>query len=289
MMIGLIAAIAAVFGWGVGDFFIQKTARRLGVWKPLFFINIVTSIILFPLVMQQLPLLLHNTRAWFLLGTLTIVELITVGFYFTALRQGKMAAVEPIIGVELAITVGLSVAIAGEILSVTQFLLIAMVTIGIFFIAIRNWPQSGWTKKILEKGALIAGVAGVGMAATNFLIGYSSQQIAPLVPLFFSNFTEMIILGLVFWHQGELGSTAREIKTHFKIVVPQCLFDAMGWIGYSVAVAFMPISIAITITENYIVLGALLGVVVNKEKLRLHQYFGILLTISGVIILAAIS
>jgi|GEM_PF-4617325 3-methyladenine DNA glycosylase Mpg len=47
-MLGVLLALGALASWTVGDFFIQRTSRKLGIWKALFFITILGAIVLFP-------------------------------------------------------------------------------------------------------------------------------------------------------------------------------------------------------------------------------------------------
>jgi drug/metabolite transporter (DMT)-like permease len=60
----------------------------------------------------------------------------------------------------------------------------------------------------------------------------------------------------------------------------------VAWVSFAKATTFIPIAIATTISESYIALAVLLGLFVNREKLRTHQILGITLATFGVIILA---
>ena len=115
---GILFAFIALMSWGFGDFFIQKTTRVIGSWKALFFIGIVGLIGLFPFVKNDLASL--SGANLLLLGLLAVVVTFAALFDFEALRQGKIAIVEPIIGLELPITVGLSLTLANEALSFLQ-------------------------------------------------------------------------------------------------------------------------------------------------------------------------
>ena len=101
--VGILFAFIALVSWGFGDFFIQKTTRVVGSWNVLFFIGIVGLIGLFPFVKNDLASL--NNSNLLLLGLLGVVVVFAALFDFEALRQGKIAIVEPIIGLELPITV----------------------------------------------------------------------------------------------------------------------------------------------------------------------------------------
>ncbi len=101
---GILFALVALFSWGFADFFIQKTARIIGSWKALFFIGIAGAVGLFPFVVGGLSSLSNNNLLLLLL--LGVVGIFGALFDFEALRQGKIAIVEPITGLELPITVG---------------------------------------------------------------------------------------------------------------------------------------------------------------------------------------
>jgi hypothetical protein len=47
---GTLFAFIALISWGIGDFLIQKGARRFGNWITLFYITALVSITLFPFV-----------------------------------------------------------------------------------------------------------------------------------------------------------------------------------------------------------------------------------------------
>ncbi len=62
--------------------------------------------------------------------------------------------------------------------------------------------------------------------------------------------------------------------------------DNLAWIMYAYSMVLIPIAIATGITESYIALTAMLGIVINKEKLRPHQWVGLALCIVSAIALA---
>lgn len=42
--LGVLAALVALLGWGVGDFLIQRSTRRIGVAPSLFSLGVVVAI-----------------------------------------------------------------------------------------------------------------------------------------------------------------------------------------------------------------------------------------------------
>jgi drug/metabolite transporter (DMT)-like permease len=51
------------------------------------------------------------------------------------------------------------------------------------------------------------------------------------------------------------------------------LFTNIAWISYSLSTVYIPIGIATSISESYIAFASLLGIIINKEKLKKHQIF----------------
>jgi drug/metabolite transporter (DMT)-like permease len=284
--LGIIFALGALLSWGIGDFFIQKTCRVLGSWKALFLIGIVGTIILLPFVKNDIgPVFSHWSNILLLLTT-GLVVLTAALFDFEALRQGKIAIIEPVISLELPVTIALSVVIGKERLTPTQYLLAFVIFLGVMLAITEHHSRLHYHKRIFEKGVIIATLGAIGMALTNFLMGVSSQQISPLFAVWFTwtFFTCFCLLYLIL--KGEVLNTLREAVKNYKIVLLQGILDTGAWLFYSFAITLIPISITTAISESYVALAAVLGVFVNKEKLKRHQIVGIILAITSVVILA---
>lgn len=283
--LGIIFAIVALLSWGFGDFFIQKTTRIIGIWKSLFFIGIVGLIGLFPFIKDEIFNLTPSSLL--LLAILGIVVIFAALFDFEALKQGKIAIVEPLIGLELPITVGLSISLGKEHLSAVQLILIAVVFIGIVLAITVHHTHLHYHRRIFEKGVILAGIGAIGMALTNFLIGVSSQQISPLMTIWFTHSLLAMVCAIYLIFRGEFKTIITDLKAHPKPIVGQSIFDNVAWIAFAFATTLIPISIATTISESYIALAVFLGIFINKEKLRSHQLIGVALAIGGVIALSA--
>ena len=183
-MLGVIFALIALLSWGFGDFFIQRATRVVGVWKALFFIGIVGIIVLSPFVLGEIGEFLRDTKAVLLLTFAGVVMFFAAIFDFTALKQGKIAIVEPILGIELPVTVGLSVFLWGENLSPPQIFLIFAIFIGIVLAVTIHHRHLHYHRRIFERGVLLAGVGAITMGLVNFLIGVSSQIKSPFLTIF---------------------------------------------------------------------------------------------------------
>lgn len=287
-IIGTILAFIAMLGWGFGDFLIQKTTRQIGSWKSLFFIGIFAFIFLFPFIRGELSSLTKENIL--LLLFIGVIVLLTSLFDFEALRQGKIAIVEPIIGLELPLTVGLGMMLGGETLSTLQMVLIFVVFAGIV-LSITNSKEDILTyhKRVFEKGAILAGIGAIGMATSNYLVGFSSNQISPLITIWFTHSFLAFACLIYFLVKGECKTLFSGFTTHPWGIIGQSVLDNVAWVAYASATIFIPISITTTISESYVALSVLLGIFISKEKLSWHQIIGIIMAIASVITLAFIS
>ena len=64
------------------------------------------------------------------------------------------------------------------------------------------------------------------------------------------------------------------------------IFDTLAWLFFAFAVLENELAITIAITESYPAVALLLGVLVNKEKIRVHQYAGATIALAASIALA---
>ena len=288
-MLGILLALGALLFWTVGDFFIQKTSRTLGIWKALFFITALGAIVLFPFIQSDLSTVLTIEKSVLILSLMSVVMLFAALFDFEALKEGKFAIIEPILGIELPVTVGLGVYFLNEQLSSLQLGLIAIIFVGIVLAVTTHFKHLHYHRRILERGVIFAGIGSVGMALANFLTGVSSQVTNPLMTIWFMHtFLAIVSLGYLMMN-GNAWSMINDLKKYPKMILTESVCDNLSWIFYAAAMTLIPISIATAISEGYIAFGALLGVMINKEKLKKHQVIGIILTITGVIALAMIN
>ena len=86
--------------------------------------------------------------------------------------------------------------------------------------------------------------------------------------------------------QRKWGSFHKELRLHSLPILLQSICDNAAWLFYASAMTIIPISIATTISESYIILTSLLGIVVNHERLNPHQWLGIVIAIISILLLS---
>lgn len=282
---GIALSFLALLGWGFGDFFIQRAARSIGSLRALFFIAASGAMILFPFVVRDLPAIFTSSSPFWIIPLTSAFGLLPALAFFEGLRVGKITVVEPILILELPITVALSVFIRQEHIQLLQTMAIALVFAGMMLVVMKRLPH--FRKSLaLERGALFALAAACGLGLGNFIVGVSSQNVGPMVTIWFSHFCFAAYCLILLILRHETKGLLRAFWNAKSKIASQVAFDLTAWLSFAHATTLIPISIATTISEAYIILASLLGIFVNHERIKKHQWIGIALAVLGALTLS---
>jgi len=279
---GTFFAIAALVSWGFGDFFIQRTTRKAGIFNALFYIGATGAVLILPFVWRELGSVFTITNGLLLLSLTVLVSVFSALFDFAALKQGKISVVEPILALELPITIGLSMLLLGERFSLAQWLATGTVFVGVMLVMTEVHGQLHLHRRMFERGAILAGVGAIAMALTNFMFGIAARETSPLLTVWFVHSSLAVVMFVYLLFKGQAGDILHDLKRAPAAIAAESLFDNAAWIFYTMAMTRIPIAIATAIGESYIALAVLLGIIVNREKLQKHQFQGIVIAIVGV-------
>src|SRR3989344_6276011 len=162
--LGIILALAAMFCWGFGDFFIQKSTRKFGDWETLFIIAIFGVIILFPFVFKDFSEIFNfQSKGFIVLLIASIVLLFAAILDFEALKKGKLSVVEPIYSLEIPIASILAYFLINEAVSTYQIRVIILLVAGLFLVSFKttHFSKSNW----FEKGVILVLLGTIFMGA----------------------------------------------------------------------------------------------------------------------------
>jgi drug/metabolite transporter (DMT)-like permease len=279
---GILFACIAILGWGFGDFLIQRSARKIGDWEALFFITFFGTVLLLPFVLKNLELL--SFYDWLVLTGTSVVILVAALLDFDALRVGKISIIEPIYAMEVPITIALATFLVGESLSSVQLMLMIVLLIGIFLVASKHFGRM--RIRTLEKGVVFAILATIGMGLSNFLFGFASRATDPLMINWFTSAFMAIatIIYLLYTRQG--WKVLHNWSKNKRLILGVSFSDNLAWIAYSTAILYLPIGLTTGLTESYIALAAVLGLIFNKERLLNHQKLGLVVSVVAAVSLA---
>lgn len=280
-IIGIGLAFVAMLSWGFGDFLIQKSTRKLGDWETLFLITLFGGIVLLPFVWTRIPgIFAEKGMPLAILFIASVVLFIAALLEFESLKEGKLAVIEPIWSFEVPVAAFLAYVLLGENISFTQIVIIVSLILCLILLGLRHKNIS--SSMFLEKGAMIAFISAIFMGGANFFMGWGGRISDPLMINFFSDVFIAVISGAVLLFRGRLMSSFTDVGKNLRLLLPMAVSDKVAWIAFVFSMTLAPIAIATAFSESYIVIAVLLGLVVNKEKLHVHQKFGLI----GAIIMA---
>ncbi|MFA6295607.1 MAG: DMT family transporter [Candidatus Paceibacterota bacterium] len=284
--VGIGLAFVAMLCWGFGDFLIQKSTRKIGDWETLFFMTAFGALVLLPFVWKSLPTAFENQAFTILLLT-SLILFIAALIDFEALKEGKLAVVEPIWSFEVPMAAFLAFIIIGERISGLQMFLVLALIIFLMLVAFR---EKKITKKLfMEKGVYLAFLGAMLMGSANFFMGWSGRVTDPLMVNFFTDAFIMILTGLYLVSKGRFLSLGRDLKNGYQVLLPMSIFDKVAWIAFVFSMTLAPIAIATALSESYIIIAVLMGLFVNREKILTHQKVGLVGAVVTVIVLSVIT
>lgn len=285
--IGILFAIGALFAWGFTDFLIQRSSRAFGSWETLFFVSMSGSIVFLPFVYQDIGSVITSDNVFFLFVMAAVTLLGACMFHCEALKKGKMAVIEPIMTLEVPISAGLAFLVIDEIITPSIALVVISLMTGLFLVSMRthHFSKKAW----LEKGTLLAIWGAALLGASNFLVGIASRTSNPLLAVWFLNLFMLMICFFYFMTNKKINHLIQDFRHDKRLVVMVSLIDNLAWAFFALAVISIPIGLAVVLSENYIVLAAMLGIIINKEKMLYHQKFGLLLALLSAIFLAFVA
>ena len=282
---GILFALLALISWGLGDFLIQRSTRKFGDWQTLFFITISGAIFTFPIIAGDL-LALSFFQIMLLLFS-SVVILIAALLDFEALKVGKISVVEPIYAFEVLITTVVAAIFIHELLNFWQLALLVLLMVGIFLVAAKNFSK--FKKISLEKGVWLAIAATINMGLVNFLFGFSGRQTSPVMINWFISAVIAVACIIYLSYKKNWTEVGKNLRRQYPLILAVSFFDNLAWIAFAYSALFLPLAIATGISESYIALAALLGIIFNHEKLKRHQWIGFVIVVCTAIILAAIT
>ncbi len=285
-LIGILCAIWSLFSRWIGDFLIQRSSRKIGDWETLLVVSLSATILLFPFIFHDLPLIFIPQNI-VILSAVAAIFLIMSLLNFESLKRGKISVVEPIFTLEVPVAIFLSFTFLHETISLQQAVLIIVVMSWLILISLK--PHHLNKRSWLEAWVLLAFAAAIFEWASNFIVGFSSRINDPLLTIWILSIVSTIISLIYLMRYHTFKSLRDTISLHKKLLTWLSILDNAGWIFFAFAVTMVPIAIATPLSEGYIALASLLGLLINKEKLRPYQKIWFILALLAAGVLAFMS
>lgn len=285
---GILFTLIALLAWGFGDFLLQRSTRKFGDWIVIFYVTALEAVVLFPFIYRDFTVLIQeNASSIGVLLLASAVLLVAALLNLEGLREGKIAVIESIFALEVFVTATLGASVIGERLTLTQVILLIALVFGIVLVSLKSLHHVKQLR--IERGVGYAVLGTIAMGGVNFLFGVGARETSPLmVNWFTSAVVAVVALGYLL-----IKKRGRELVADFRknpvLALGVSIVDNIAWIAFAASAVFIPIAITTGISESYIVLAALLGFLINRERLKKHQWVGFAIAVASAIALAVIA
>lgn len=287
---GILLGLMAALFWGVSDFLVRYSARLIGAYRTLLFIQFTGLIGLsaYLLMTGELVRLItsNSWQVWAWCMLVALVSTISSLALYRAFEIGLLMVVSPITGSYAIVTVVLSF-LSGEHVSQIHTFGIVTVLIGAVCVA-TVFGQSMEERKKQHPGGLSRGVGWAVMSALGFgtafwVLGFRvTPTLGGIVPTWLSHLVAPCLLlccapltrqsirlpwGRVWWYLGVIS-----------------VLDTAAFVSYSFGLTLDQVAVVSVLGSLYSAVTVILAWIFIRERLQWNQWLGIGVVFVGIVL-----
>jgi transporter family protein len=279
----IIAGLISMLFYGVGDFLLAISTRKVGIVFTILFSQFIGILICLPYFLLNFSSFNFGEVPQFI-GLIFIANtLFAIAYiaFFKGIKEGLISIVSPLAGCAAGVLVILSVIFLKEALSSNQIIAIALIVLGIIFLSVNLKQKVVNMKSGIMYGLIAMLCIGLGL----FLDVPVIRGIGWFLAAFLGSiviFTYSLIYFLL-----RKDSIKMSCKPSFLLMLffAACLAQTATFV-YNFGVMKGMVSIVTPITDAYPIITVILGTIFFKERLVLNQYTGIIGIIAGLVLIS---
>jgi drug/metabolite transporter (DMT)-like permease len=269
-------SLLTAFAWTAFNFWIVPITRSVDPYVASFVVLLANGLLTIPLGLALDGIPGHDDLRPLGFAVLAgVFEVAGFVLFFRALQTGDLAVVAPIIGLEGGIA-ALAVILFGEDVSV-------LIAVGLAISLAGGCLAAAQGRRRTAAGALPAAGAAVCLGLM-FALYAAAEDLGPVSAVASGRLSALALLGaIVLWHGVRLPSRAVSAR-----LIGLGAIDAAAFVSYAYAASRGPVSVAAVVAGQFSTLSAVAGIAFLRERLKPHQYAGILLAGGGTTLLALV-
>jgi drug/metabolite transporter (DMT)-like permease len=290
--LGIFLGLAAAVCWGAADFLARYSARRIGAFRTLLFMQLTgflaASVCLAAAGRHPASLESALTSHWRLalfLGTASGFSMLA---FYGALEKGALSVVAPISSCYPALTLLLAWA-TGERLAGARMAGVAFALTGVILTAITDSPRGAALPLDSRAGVLAPGVwlaiaAALGFGVTYWGLGFFAVPVwGGLSTVWIQRFSTVVLLGAsVFPMRVRLAPIA---GSALSLVAAVGVLDALGFLVSNWGFEREQVGVVTVLGSLFSAVTLLLAYVVLRERLSRRQWLGVALIFAGILLI----
>lgn len=268
---GILWGFVAAFGWGTADFMARGVSMRLGTWRALLYAQLVSFVLLLPIVWWNAGATQLTAGVLALGALLGTLNLIGSGLLYRALTLGRLAIVSPICSSFAAITLALSL-LTGDVLSVGKIAGLVLTVIGV---VLASTPET----TAAERHEGVRGVpeaigAAVAFGVTFWGLKYVVPSTGPWIPVLESRIMALLLLPLLARPLGQ--SIALPERSAWPWLLLIGSIDTIANTAYNLGIRSDAPGVVAVLGSLFSPITVLLGFLILRERLSQRQWLGVL-------------
>jgi drug/metabolite transporter (DMT)-like permease len=284
LAIGVITGLIFTFSVGFGDFFQSLIARKIGRYRTLFYRHLVTFFMILPLliyfIIKGRAIISLENALWIVLGT--VFYLYGYINFLKAFEIGNVSIVSPVSSACSIVTVILSAIFLKEILSLTSYLAILIILLGIVL-------TSTDIKRIKEikrvAGLKESFITMVMFGIYFFALGAAGKKMSALSLFLWAMVIQSLIFFIFNYARSRKAPPVSDKSNLFILFALIVILYILAWVGFNYGAAKGMISIVAPVSSLYPVITVILACIFYQEKLVFNQKAGIGTVILGLLLL----
>lgn len=280
----LFFGLSAAFGYGTGDFLARGASHRVGYVRVLFYMEVVSLLVMLPLAV------VFERDRWRLTSALEIVPILAAVnvfaslFLYRAIEYGVLSVVSPLISSFPAVTAALAIIFLGDRPPLAP-------RRGSWppWPASSSSPRSGAhpdnpPPKDARVGLISAILSFSGYGVFYFALKYAVLDLGPItaVTLVRTAGIGILILASVAG-VARIGGLPGDV---WPAIVAMGILDTLGFIAYSVGIVAGSVAIIGTLSGLFSAVTVGLAAIFLRERLTRIQYSGMAAIFLGVVLMA---
>ena len=277
-MIALSLSLAACVGWGVADFLGGIKSRSIPVLTVMLIANLFGFILILAVVTIRAEAMPHDpVLLMAVIGG--IAGIVALGLLYRGLAVGSMSIVAPIsaTGVILPVLAGF---LFGDVLTCLQSIGIVAAILGSILAATERDKGSG--SRRMSKGVGLAAGAAVAVGVFFIVMDQASEADPYWATLIMRFSYGVFLLPIVI----KTGAPIKTGRIHLPAIMALGIVDAFASLSFSMASTMGMLSLVSVVAALYPAVTALLSTLLLGERPHLSQCFGIILALSGVVLIS---
>lgn len=281
----LFYGLTTALGYGSGDFIARQTARRIGHLHVLFYMEVVSLVLLVPAAFVLERGLWHWTPMWAVAAGLAILNVVASLFLYRAFEYGVLSVVSPVVSTFPAVTAILAFLFLPERPTPASVGGIVTALLGVVLISKAEAHPDNPAAKDARKGLVSAVLCFLGYGVFYFALKFLVGDLGVFTTAAYVRVVGVGAIALaVLAGAADLRRLPREFVRPLVLVG---VLDSAAFLTYNLGISVGSVAIVGTLSGLFSAVTVALAAAFLHERLVRVQYVGLASIFVGIVLMAA--